>query len=100
MRALVLTLVLALSLAASMTAAADVGVGVIAGEPTGLSFKWWHEGGTAVDLATGWSISRNDLYVHADYLWHRVIDDEEIGGRVPVYFGVGGRALLRDDVDS
>lgn len=83
--------------AAVAPAGARVGVGIIAGEPTGLSFKKWFDGGTAVDGATGWSLSHGDFYAHCDYLWHRIIDDEEIGGSVPLYYGVGGRLLISDD---
>lgn len=97
---LVVLAVLTVTAAASPPAGARAGVGVVAGEPTGLSFKWWQDRGTALDMATGWSLSANDLYVHADYLWHRLIEDEEIGGSVPLYYGIGARVLLRDDEDS
>ncbi len=102
MRSMSLVVLAALTVAAvaSPSAGARVGVGVVAGEPTGLSFKWWQDGGTAIDMATGWSLSENDLYVHADYLWHRLIEDKEIGGSVPLYYGIGARVLLRDDEDS
>ena len=79
---------------------ADIGVGIIAGEPSGLAFKWWAEDGTAVDAVTGWSLGDGDFYVHGDYLWHRVIEDLEIGGSVPLYYGIGARLLLREDKDS
>ncbi len=97
---LVVLAALTVAAAASPSVGARVGVGVVAGEPTGLSFKWWQDGGTAIDMATGWSLSENDLYVHADYLWHRLIEDKEIGGSVPLYYGIGARVLLRDDEDS
>ena len=81
-------------------ALAGIGVGIIAGEPSGFAFKWWAEDGTAVDAVTGWSLGDGDFYVHADYLWHRVIEDIEIGGDVPLYYGIGARLLLREDEDS
>lgn len=81
-------------------AVAGMGVGIVAGEPSGFSFKWWGDGGTAVDAVTGWSLDEADFYVHCDYLWHRVIEDTEIGGSVPLYYGIGARLLLRDDDDS
>lgn len=102
MRVLCLTILAAVVLAAlaPATARADIGVGIIAGEPSGFSFKWWAEDGTAVDAVTGWSLGDGDFYVHADYLWHRTIEDVEIGGSAPVYYGIGARLLLRDDGDS
>jgi hypothetical protein len=84
----------------SVSSPAKIGVGIMAGEPTGFSFKWWSDGATGVDAATGWSLEDDDFYVHCDYLWHREFEDNEIGGTVPLYFGIGGRLLLRDDEDS
>lgn len=81
-------------------AAAGIGVGVFAGEPSGFSFKWWGDGSTAVDAVTGWSLGDADFYAHCDYLWHRMIEDKEIGGSVPLYYGIGARLLLRDGDDS
>jgi hypothetical protein len=94
-------LVLVALLCCSVSATADMGFGVVAGEPTGLSFKLWGAGASGLDAATGWSFGKNGrFYVHADYLWHRMIEDREIGGTVPLYFGVGGRVLLRDGEDT
>ena len=81
-------------------ALADIGVGIIAGEPSGFALKWWAEDGTAVDAVTGWSLADSDFYAHADYLWHRVVEDLEIGGSVPLYYGIGARLLLREGGDS
>ncbi len=92
--------VVVLGTLALSTAVAGVGVGVFAGEPSGFSFKWWGEGSTAVDAMTGWSLDDADFYVHCDYLWHRMIEDKEIGGSVPLYYGIGARLLLRDGDDS
>ena len=78
------------------------GLGLVVGEPTGLSLKTWTGGGNAVDAAAGWSLSGNKwLYAHVDYLHHRYdlhIPDLDEG--VPYYYGVGGRVLLRDGHDS
>ena len=81
-------------------ALAGIGVGIIAGEPSGFAFKWWAEDGTAVDAVTGWALGGGDFYIHGDYLWHRVIEDLDIGGSVPLYYGIGARLLLREDEDS
>jgi len=102
MRVLCLTILVAVVLTTLVPspARADIGVGIIAGQPSGFSLKWWAEDGTAVDAVTGWSLGDGDFYVHADYLWHRMIEDVEIGGSAPVYYGIGARLLLRDDGDS
>jgi hypothetical protein len=80
--------------------AAGLGLGVIAGEPTGVSLKVWLDGHHAIDAAAGWSFADNArLHLHADYLWHDfgVLRAAGASGRLPVYFGVGGRLMLRND---
>ena len=75
------------------------GIGVIMGEPTGLSLKKWTSRETAWDAALAWSFEGEDsFHVHADYLLHRWGEiDFEDGSRWPVYFGVGGRVKFTDD---
>ncbi len=67
------------------------GVGVILGEPTGLSGKVWVSEQNAVDFGLAYSFrSKGYFHVHADYLWHfpDVIQSTE---RFPLYVGLGGR---------
>ena len=74
------------------------GLGIILGEPTGLSCKIWTTSTTAVDAAAAWSFAdESALHLHADYLFHNfsLIDVER--GLVPLYFGIGGRIKLEDD---
>lgn len=93
-------------LAAAFCAAAPQGasaaqqkyeLGIIVGEPTGLSGKADLAGGGAVDAAVAWSTSGEDkLSFHADRLWYKrdVFTPKE--GSLPVYYGVGGRIKLED----
>ena len=68
------------------------GVGVILGEPTGLSGKLWLGGGAAIDGAAAWSFNKNgNLHLHADYLLH------SLGDKIGLYYGLGVRAKLEDD---
>lgn len=79
----------------------QVGIGVMIGEPTGITFKKWTSGTTAIDLGMAWSIGRYDaLHVHADYLWHNRGTFAEVDeGSLMPYVGVGGRLLfLEEDV--
>ena len=99
LRSTVLALLLLVTLALP-AAHARLGVGIIAGEPSGFSVKRWLDEETAIDGAIGWSLSDGDIYIHADYLWHRTIEDTKIGGVAPVYYGVGARLLLQDGDDS
>ena len=79
---------------------ARTGVGIVAGEPSGFSFKRWLDEDTAIDAVIGWSLGDGDLYLHSDYLWHRTVEDAKIGGDAPIFYGVGARLLLQDEGDS
>lgn len=77
-----------------------IGLGVILGEPTGISVKKWLGVDTAIDAAAAWSFSENDSFqLHADYLIHNfsVLQTGTIGGKLPVYFGVGARIKLENN---
>ena len=79
------------------------GLGLIIGEPTGLSAKLWVSDRTAVDFGLGWSVGGDRLYYynggydgssrvhfHMDYLWHW-FDAIRSYERFPLYTGIGGR---------
>ncbi len=69
-----------------------LGIGVIIGEPTGLSGKYWIAEDKAVDFAIGFSTfdDRNRMSLHADYLYHLagVIPSNDA---IPFYYGFGIR---------
>jgi hypothetical protein len=76
-----------------------LGLGLIAGAPSGLSGKLWLDDVHALDLAVGSfgyyvGSAYSGINVHADYLWHRygIFGDRssEAYRRLPLYYGVGG----------
>ncbi|MBI4351088.1 MAG: hypothetical protein HY550_06595 [Elusimicrobia bacterium] len=72
-------------------------LGVIVGEPTGISAKKNLEGNKALAAAAAWSFSGDgSLSLHVDHLWFRndVIKVEK--GRLPLYYGIGGRLRLEN----
>jgi len=78
--------------------AGKLGAGIIIGEPTGGSVKYWLNDTLALDGAVGWSLhDHSDLYVHSDVLWHDFYLIPVPQGRLPLYFGVGGLARFRDN---
>ncbi|HNY78274.1 MAG: hypothetical protein RBS72_20205 [Sedimentisphaerales bacterium] len=86
----------------NVCAGGDLGVGVIVGEPTGLSVKCWLDGERAIDGAAGWSFSGKDsFHLHADYLVHRFDlfqnpeDAQGLAGTA-FYYGVGARLKDKD----
>jgi len=94
---------LALALTASEASGGGTdgfGVGVIVGDPTGLSLKTATGESSAFDAAAAWSLGEGeDLHLHVDYLWHHfgVVELDPGDGSLPLYYGMGGRLVLRDD---
>jgi hypothetical protein len=74
-----------------------LGLGIIIGEPTGLSLKAWIGGGAAIDAAAAWSFEGRDyLRFHIDYLRH--FNAIDVGrGSLPFYYGIGGRIGILED---
>ena len=65
-------------------------LGIIIGQPTGLSAKLWLGEVMAVDAAAAWNFERNSVHFHADYLQHFFDVFDVAPDRLPVYLGVGG----------
>ena len=93
------TALIVIVLSSSLSAAdGRFGLGVIIGEPTGPCFKVWTSGTTAIDGAIAWSLGKNSsLHLHADYLIHKFSLIKVERGRLPFYFGIGGRMKFVED---
>ena len=76
-----------------------IGAGIILGEPTGLSFKYWLTEKTALDAGFAWSfVDENAFQIQADYLIHNFNLIKVSKGKLPFYFGIGGRLKFSTDV--
>jgi len=76
-------------------------LGVLLGEPTGFSAKYWTTLNTALDFGAAWSFEgKGQFHFHADYLFHNYDLIKVDRGSLPVYFGIGGRVRFDDDGDS
>jgi hypothetical protein len=76
-----------------------IGAGIIAGEPTGLSFKYWLSENTALDAGLAWSfLDENAVQIQADYLIHNFSLIKISEGKLPFYFGIGGRLKFSNDL--
>ena len=99
----VIALSLFLAVQVSTAQERKFGLGVIIGEPTGISAKLWTSNENAFDFGLGWSfggdrVGKYDgnynggsrVHFHMDYLWHafEAIHSTE---RFPLYYGFGGR---------
>jgi hypothetical protein len=75
-----------------------LGVGIIVGEPTGISTKKWITDKAAIDAVAAWSFADFDSFqIHVDYLLHNydLIKTKDLPGSFAVYYGVGGRIKLK-----
>ncbi|MFP4163299.1 MAG: hypothetical protein ACLFQB_01840 [Chitinispirillaceae bacterium] len=74
-------------------------LGIILGEPTGLSYKYWLSPKYALNAASAWSFYPNDYFhLHADYIYHLNNIFTVSRGELPLYFGAG--AVLRIGEES
>jgi len=76
------------------------GLGLILGEPTGISAKLYLSDTTAVDAAIGGAVVGKGVQGHADYLWHPWVLTNEKSFVMPAYIGLGGRVLQHDRGDE
>lgn len=78
-----------------------LGAGVIVGEPTGPTVKYWLNDTMALDGTLGWSLHDNDnIYLNADVLWHNFNLLPVSRGQAAVYFGVGPSIEFRHEEDN
>ncbi|MCK9279802.1 MAG: hypothetical protein M0P71_04215 [Melioribacteraceae bacterium] len=77
------------------------GIGIMLGEPTGLSGKYWLNKINAVDFGLAYSFTgnHNAAALHADYLWHS-FDLIKSSEKIPVYYGVGARLRMYEGSDD
>jgi len=76
----------------------NFGIGIILGEPTGLSAKLTTSHINAFDFAAAWSFrDRGHLLLQADYIWHNFDLIQVPSGRLPLYYGIGGRVIFSND---
>jgi len=97
----VVTLALLVTLSSCTTTAAQgrgFGLGIILGEPTGLSFKKWRSDTTAIGGAVAWSFGKkNELHLHGDYLVHNFDVFRSKKENLASYYGIGGRIKIIKD---
>ncbi len=77
------------------------GIGVLFGEPTGVSGKLWLGETNALDMAAAWSFKGDgNLLLQADYVWHSFNLLSVSSGKLPLYFGIGGRIIFaKNDIN-
>lgn len=76
---------------------ANFGIGIMFGEPTGVSIKNWFSERTAIDVGAAWSLSdRNEaIHLHSNLLLHNWFKEN-----LAFYYGVGARVIFADDPEA
>ena len=93
-------LILCLYALPSFSQSKGFGLGIIVGEPTGISAKYWTTSNTALDFGLGYSFVKNSrFHLHADYLF-QVNNLFETNENIALYYGPGARLRLVDEGDS
>lgn len=89
---------LVLFLTCAAVVPAQVGIGVIVGEPTGLSVRYEASRASSFDGALAWSfLGTGSIYIHGDYLlFFDLFSVPE--GRLPLYAGIGAKLYIGSDV--
>ncbi|HVP91111.1 MAG TPA: hypothetical protein VMS75_07845 [Terriglobales bacterium] len=81
-------------------AGGNTGLGIIFGEPTGVSFKYWTGRTVAMDAAAAWSfVNGGSFQFHTDILFHSFDIFRVEKGRMALYYGFGGRFKTKTDTD-
>jgi hypothetical protein len=68
-----------------------LGIGIILGEPTGITAKLYLKDDQAIQAAAGAAFVANGLQVHGDYVFHPWILQDRDTFVLPVYVGPGVR---------
>lgn len=74
-----------------------LGMGILLGDPTSGSLKYWLDDVHAIDAGVGVS---DNLVLHADYMYHGWdLFPQPTRGRLAAYISVGGRLEFEDQTD-
>lgn len=70
----------------------NFGLGIMIGEPTGLSFKMWSSQTVGWDAGAAWSfVGGRYFQIHSDFLLHNFNLFKVDTGRMSLFYGVGAR---------
>ena len=75
----------------------NFGLGVVLGEPSGITGKQWLSQHNALSGTVAWSFrGRDKIHIHIDYLRHNFETITVERGSMAFFYGLGGRLLTGD----
>ena len=72
------------------------GIGIILGEPTGISAKLYLQDDQAIQAGLGFAFIGDGIHLHVDYVFHPWILQTRDSFVLPVYIGPGVRLINRE----
>lgn len=91
MKKIVITFGLALGALSTQAQKSGFGLGIMLGDPTGLSGKAWISSDRAIDFGLAWGVWGRYLHLHGDYLLHKQNLFEVSSGSFALQYGPGVR---------
>ena len=93
----ILVVILILS-SVAVKATADFGVGIVLGDPSAISGKYWLDNKKAIDMGLGWDSGSNLLFF-GDYLLHfpEWLSNVRHNTKLLPYVGIGGLIKIYSD---
>jgi len=89
-----------LSFYLSSGAQKNLGIGIIVGAPTGISVKYYIDKDKAFDAGVGWSLKKNYMRIHGDYLFHNYkLLKKMVDFPLVLYYGGGVKCLFADEFE-
>ena len=75
-----------------------LGLGILVGDPTGLSAKLWLGDSSAIDAAAAWAFKDPPAcHIHGDYFFHGSVPVDLSAGVLMFHLGAGGRVKLEKE---
>ena len=98
---LISILFLSFAFASPRASAKQFGAGIVLGDPSALSGKYWTDNAKAIDMGLGWD-SNSNFYVFSDYLFHfsNAFARANIDAKLVPYVGVGGLIKIYSDANK
>lgn len=94
---LMVCLLAAAQIASAQPHGRNFGMGVVLGEPSGITGKLWQADQNAFSGTAAWSFrGQSTIHLHLDYQRHNFDIISPQTGSMALYYGVGGRLLVGD----
>jgi len=91
MKKIVITMALLVAAAMGNAQQSGFGLGIMLGDPTGLSGKAWISSDRAIDFGLAWGVWGRYLHLHGDYLFHKQNLFAVSSGSFALHYGPGVR---------